>query len=539
MTDLRVLEVDYSTLPTNGQVPVYDATTTTWIPGINGVTSVSASDTTLTISPTTSAVLAAVNQAADFNWTGVHNFGPNPMQCVGLSSNVGVGALDLTANSRLADDNGVTLEGGPVRLRSYDYGNGYGIATDGSDLHLRDDLNLADTDFDVLRFGTDPWFYASGNPLRFTWSNFDTGDGWLEFTDGGGSLQTFRSNISAESVYADSLVYAPNVYVTSLATGRIPFSNSGNLSSSANLFWDIANNRLGLLTATPTYTLSLGQGADRTIKVEENASTTGNNLIVAAGNSKTGVNDRWGGALRLYGGDVTGNGQSTIEFYTAFGTFAGGTSTRYAATKKCSINGIGGLLFGSGAGSGFVNSGIMAGIDISYGGSPAGLAVGAENNLTTRTNSTAKVFRMGLAPYNTAHQLGAILVANATSTANVVTFGGGTSVFNGATQIEFATQTAVGIASSNVRFLVNASGQVVFSDGVNLVFNTTTGTKFGTATSQKIGFWNAPPIVQPTTAIAVATFVANTSGIVDNSATFDGYTIGQVVKALRNVGILA
>jgi hypothetical protein len=61
----------------------------------------------------------------------------------------------------------------------------------------------------------------------------------------------------------------------------------------------------------------------------------------------------------------------------------------------------------------------------------------------------------------------------------------------------------------------------------------------GNATTNKIAFWNKTPIVQPTTAIAAATFVNNLSGILNDSATFDGYTIGQVVKALRNVGILA
>jgi hypothetical protein len=65
------------------------------------------------------------------------------------------------------------------------------------------------------------------------------------------------------------------------------------------------------------------------------------------------------------------------------------------------------------------------------------------------------------------------------------------------------------------------------------------GTKIGTATTQKIAFWNKTPIVQPTTSIAAATFVTNTSLIANDTATFDGYTIGQVVKALRNTGILA
>jgi hypothetical protein len=44
---------------------------------------------------------------------------------------------------------------------------------------------------------------------------------------------------------------------------------------------------------------------------------------------------------------------------------------------------------------------------------------------------------------------------------------------------------------------------------------------------------------QATTGITAATFAANTSGIVDDSATWDGYTIGQVVAALRAVALLA
>lgn len=82
-------------------------------------------------------------------------------------------------------------------------------------------------------------------------------------------------------------------------------------------------------------------------------------------------------------------------------------------------------------------------------------------------------------------------------------------------------------------------GDLTMTDAKNIILNTSTGTKIATATSQKLGFWNATPIVQPTTGVAAATFTANTSGIVNDSATFDGYTIGQVVKALRNVGILA
>ena len=83
------------------------------------------------------------------------------------------------------------------------------------------------------------------------------------------------------------------------------------------------------------------------------------------------------------------------------------------------------------------------------------------------------------------------------------------------------------------------NGTVTHADGYNIVLGTTTGSKLGTATSQKLGVWNATPIVQPTTGVAGATFTANSGTAVNDASTFDGYTIGQVVKALRNIGWLA
>ncbi len=43
------------------------------------------------------------------------------------------------------------------------------------------------------------------------------------------------------------------------------------------------------------------------------------------------------------------------------------------------------------------------------------------------------------------------------------------------------------------------------AEGVNFAYGVTTGTKFGTSTSQKIGFYNKTPIVQPTMGAASAT----------------------------------
>lgn len=87
---------------------------------------------------------------------------------------------------------------------------------------------------------------------------------------------------------------------------------------------------------------------------------------------------------------------------------------------------------------------------------------------------------------------------------------------------------------------VTIFGDYEVGDGSDVVLGTTTGTKIGTATNEKLSFWNASPIIQPTTAVSEAAFTENSGGTaVNDDSTFDGYTLRQVVKALRNVGILA
>jgi len=100
--------------------------------------------------------------------------------------------------------------------------------------------------------------------------------------------------------------------------------------------------------------------------------------------------------------------------------------------------------------------------------------------------------------------------------------------------------------TAGVSFFVNSSEKMLVGattlfllDAYHIQTGITTGTIIGTATTQKLSFWNATPIVQPATGGTASTFVSNTSLIANDTATFDGYTIGQIVKALRNIGLLA
>jgi len=92
------------------------------------------------------------------------------------------------------------------------------------------------------------------------------------------------------------------------------------------------------------------------------------------------------------------------------------------------------------------------------------------------------------------------------------------------------------IATSTMYFNMST---ITLRTNCNFIFNTAAGTRFGTAANQRLSFWNAVPIVQPTTAVAAATFAANAGTAINSASTFDGYTIAKVVKALRNTGLLA
>jgi hypothetical protein len=82
--------------------------------------------------------------------------------------------------------------------------------------------------------------------------------------------------------------------------------------------------------------------------------------------------------------------------------------------------------------------------------------------------------------------------------------------------------------------ITNTSGTSTFAN-VEITGNA----GIGNAGTDTIGFYGATKIARPTTAVTGATFVAGSGTAVNDVSTFDGYTIAQVVKALRNLGLLA
>lgn len=65
-----------------------------------------------------------------------------------------------------------------------------------------------------------------------------------------------------------------------------------------------------------------------------------------------------------------------------------------------------------------------------------------------------------------------------------------------------------------------------------------TGTKNLRMNATTLGLYGVTPVARATTGVAAATFVAGAGTGVNDASTFDGYTLKQIVKALRNLGIL-
>lgn len=175
-------------------------------------------------------------------------------------------------------------------------------------------------------------------------------------------------------------------------------------------------------------------------------------------------------------------------------------------------------------------------LDIADGG--MSLVMGANSSSTTRTNVTDKISRTGGYHYTNAEEPVALLFHSSTTSANTVGIGGGSSLMNAATVINFYSAANTTTTTGNLISFIDNNG-FNMSDAKDIIFNATTGTKIGSANTQKLSLWGATPNVQPTNAITAAAFVANTSGIVDDTATWGGYTGGQIVAALQRIGALA
>lgn len=368
---------------------------------------------------------------------------------------------------------------------------------------------------------------------------------------GGGTTKFLRAdgNWAAPYTFSTGLTESSGVVTDNLSTGvaggqsvigGTAASNNLTLSSTSNatkgkiLFgtsaYDEANNRLGIGTASPSYgvhfvlpTLNTGETAFYLSSAISAASTGVRTMIqfdlTTAGSN---VSNIYGFNVNLLAGYTGQSPTQCARFInsatgTATNVYSGAVNAAAAATAN----------------------GVTNGANFGLGGTATNALINIGNRSIGTGGSTAASTNIGMCGFGN----------NGTSTGTCFQIGGffglhtATPTFGASAALMCDNDTQavdIFVARDNGTkvWSIADGGNATWGDGINMVFGGTTGTKIGTATSQKIGFWNAAPIIQPTTGVASATRVAGaTTALVTD--TYDGYTVAQVVKALRNLGILA
>lgn len=114
---------------------------------------------------------------------------------------------------------------------------------------------------------------------------------------------------------------------------------------------------------------------------------------------------------------------------------------------------------------------------------------------------------------------------------------------SGVLTIGATNTTGLELAATGVT--TTAKGGLTISDAQDIVLNTTTGTKIGTATTQKLAFYNSTPIIQQSSTGETVGFTAGAGTGVNDDSTFTGnvgataYRLSDIVKHLKNLGLIA
>ncbi len=147
-------------------------------------------------------------------------------------------------------------------------------------------------------------------------------------------------------------------------------------------------------------------------------------------------------------------------------------------------------------GQSLTGSNAQSALDISGTWNTTGAPTALKVNITnTASGSAANLLDLcvggsSLAKVTKAGYLSAVRVGpDSTGTRYFYETGGSTYFYGGIYDVLQLSTGGIGIK--------NSGAPLYFENGVNITFRTTTGTKIGTATTEKMAFWNATPVAQP------------------------------------------
>ena len=105
--------------------------------------------------------------------------------------------------------------------------------------------------------------------------------------------------------------------------------------------------------------------------------------------------------------------------------------------------------------------------------------------------------------------------------------------------ISYGGQVGIGSGATTAAQLVVQGAGSTSATSTLQVINASSAKMIECKDNQSIGFFGATTVTQPTKAGASSTFTSNPGVALNDADTYDGYTIAQVVKALRQLGLLA
>jgi len=219
-------------------------------------------------------------------------------------------------------------------------------------------------------------------------------------------------------------------------------------TSGANIYYNTGN--VGINNSSPANKLSIIGD----LNIATAAGAVAPSLYVNSSDGNVSIGTR----TPAYKLDVNGNTRLSNPggiHATAFIINATSTDT----TKVFQVDRNGSVGIGGSAFTG-VPSGGQGELDVSYGGSPASIIVGAESSLTTRTDSTNKIARIAVPHFSATEEPAAIVSYSTTATQNTLSLGGGTSTLNAATLLSFYTASAFNTLTGTERMRIDSSGNV-------------------------------------------------------------------------------
>ena len=388
-----------------------------------------------------------------------------------------------------------------------------------------------DTNVTLTLGGTPATALLQATSITVSWS------GQLAIARGGtglGALGT-ANQLLRVNAGATALEYFTPTYITGLTVGttpiasgtvgRIIFEGTGNVvQEAANLFYDNTNSRLSLgMGSSPGARLDvLGVGTGSTdISLRLRNSANSANLFLAVGSTQF----IFGGATTTPSGMVLlrhNFGAAADNFIVQNGEY-GNVLFRVRDEKTASAASIGSVYFGAR----IYNQNSPTTQQFDLGGFGLGTTYGDNTSNTVLVNSAG----------NTGDGVGSVVISTSSNfyintlntkkykfEANKGNFGIAQMTFGTSGTNVLAIATGVAPTTSPADCFQQYSADIVAGNAAPH-FRTENG--------------GIIKLYQETTAVGAATLVGGGGTALTDTDTFDGYTLKQVVKSLRNQGLLA